>query len=116
MELTKEEIQKIIDYEIVVDCYTDEEANMGWAIYMEDNIYYPFEAEYLVKQKSGENEWRKVQVIANETDESSFDGGDYYVEIELDDLLIPVRIDELRNINADEETMKTLQVWKHYNL
>jgi len=34
MKLTKVEIEEIIDYEIVVDCYSDEEVNMGWAIYM----------------------------------------------------------------------------------
>lgn len=30
MKLSKKEIEKIIDYQIVVDCYTEEEANMGW--------------------------------------------------------------------------------------
>jgi len=115
MKLTKKEIEQIIDYEIVVDCYSKEEANMGWAIYMEDNIFYPFEAEYLVKKKSGKNEWKKVIVIDNETDESNFHGGEYYVEIELDDLLITAKLEELRNIKADEATMKTLQVWKSRN-
>ena len=32
MKLTKAEIEQIIDYEVVVDCYSEEEANMGWAI------------------------------------------------------------------------------------
>jgi len=116
MNLTKKEIEKIIDYEIVVDCYTEEEANMGWAIYMEDHINYPFEAEYEVRKKSGEREWKKVQVINNETDESSFDGGKYYVEIELDEIVILASLDELKNIVADEETMRTLQIWNSRNL
>ncbi|WKN41847.1 calcium-binding protein [Tunicatimonas pelagia] len=115
MKLTKEEVQEIIDYEIVVDCYTEEEANMGWAIYMEENISYPFEAEYEVKKRPGERQWKKVQVVNNETDESSFDGGDYYVEIEYEEIVIPVRIDELRNIVADEETTQALQVWQSRN-
>jgi len=58
MNLTKEEIEKIIDDEIVVDCYSEEEANMGRAIYMEDHINYPFEAEYEVRKKSGERQWK----------------------------------------------------------
>ena len=74
MKLTEEEIQKIIDYEVIVDCYTDEEVSMGWAVYMIDNLNYPFEAEYLVKKKSGESKWRKVKVVSNETEESSIGG------------------------------------------
>lgn len=115
MKLTKKEIQRIINYEIVVDCYTEEEANMGWAIYMEENLNYPFEAEYLVKKKSGERLWKKVEVVNNETDESSFDGGQYYLEIELDDILISANLHELRNIKADSETMKALKVWSFRN-
>ena len=111
MNLTKKEIENIIDYEVVVDCYTEEEANMGWAIYMEKSLNYPFDAEYLVRKKTGENQWRKVSVINNKTDESSFDGGLYYVDVELDEIIISVSIDELKNIKGDETTMKALQVW-----
>jgi len=116
MKLSKEEIRNIIEDEIIVDCYDEEETNMGWAIYMEDNINYPFEAEYLVKRRSGEKQWKKVEVINNETDESSFHGGKYYVEIEYTDIVIPVRVEELKNIKADEETMIALQVWKYRNV
>lgn len=115
MKLTTAEIEEIITYEIVVDCYDDGEANMGWAIYMEENIYYPFEAEYQVKKKDGPKLWTKVMVVDNETDESNFEGGSYYVEIEYNDILIPVDLDKLRNIKADEETMKALQVWQYRN-
>ena len=113
MKLAKAAIESIINYEVVVDCYTEEEANMGWAIYMEKSLNYPFGAEYLVRKKSGENQWRKVSVIKNKTDESSFDGGPYYVDIELDDIIISVSIDELRNIKGDETTIKALQVWRY---
>lgn len=115
MELTKEEIKRIIDYEVIVDCYTDDEANMGWAIFMEENLHFPFEAEYMVKQ-SGEFQWRKVTVVNNETDETNFGLNQYYVEVELDEMIVPVSLDELRNIEADSETKRTLQVWKNRNL
>jgi len=115
MKLTNTEIEEIITYEVVVDCYSDDEANMGWAIYMEENIYYPFEAEYQVKKKDGKKLWSKVTVVGNETDESNFEGGSYYVEIEYNDILIPVDLDKLRNIMADNETMKALQVWQYRN-
>ena len=113
MKLTTAEIEEIITYEIVVDSYTDEEVNMGWAIYMEENIFYPFEAEYEVKQKGGKKHWMKVMVVGNKTDDTNFKGGSYYVEIEYEEILIPVELGELREIKADEETMKTLQIWQY---
>lgn len=116
MRLTEEEIDHIITYEVVVDCYDDNEVNMGWAIYMEDNINYPFEAEYEVKKTSGEYDWQKIMVVGNKTNDSNFEGGNYYVEIEINDMVIPANLNELRNIKADEETMKTLQVWQHRNI
>ena len=112
MELTEEEIEEIINSEIIVDCYSVEEAKTGWAIYMEQNIHYPFEAEYLVKKKSGEKKWEKVRVINNETNESSFGKGAFYVEIELGELIVTASLDGLREIKANKETMRTLQVWR----
>jgi len=114
MELTKEEIEKIIDYQIVVDCYTEEEVNVGWAIFMEENLNFPFKAEYLEK-RSGRNQWRTVNVINNETDETNFEGDDFYVEIEFDEIFISVSLDELRNIKADKDTMKAIEVWNSRN-
>ena len=112
MDLTKEQIRNIIEDEVIVDCYHEEEANVSWAIYMEDNMYYPFEAEYQVKKSNGEKHWKKVTVVNNETDESNFNGGDYYVEIEYEGIIIPVILDNLRNIRADDETLRTIQIWK----
>ncbi|MEL6733501.1 MAG: calcium-binding protein [Bacteroidota bacterium] len=45
MKLTVAEIERVILYEVMVDCYTEEEANMCWAIYMEENVNFQFVAE-----------------------------------------------------------------------
>ena len=82
MTLSNKEIRIIIEDEITVDCYGDEEINLGWAVYMEDNIFYPFEAEYKVRFKNGKNQWSKVRVVSNESSQANYNGGDYYVEIE----------------------------------
>ncbi|MCG8332279.1 MAG: calcium-binding protein [Chitinophagales bacterium] len=113
MKLTKSEIQEIIEDKIIVDCYDEEEVNLGWAIFMEDNIHYPFEAEYQVKFKNGKHLWTKVKVINNESSESNFKGGSYYVKIGYKEIIFSVKLEELRNINADEETLKAIQVWNH---
>lgn len=115
MELSNDEIRKIIEDEVIVDCYGEEEVNLGWAVFMKDNIFYPFEAEYKVKFKTGQHKWTRVLAISNESTESSFHGGDYYVEIEYGEIIISVKLDELRKIKADEETMKAIQVWQSRN-
>jgi len=116
MKLTSEQIQEIITYQIVVDAYTDDEANNGWAIYMEENLHYPFTAEYRVRKRNGKSHWQKVTtVVGNETDEGDFEGGEYYVEIEIEDMIIPAKLGELRNIEADEEALETLQIWRVRN-
>ncbi|MFK7935227.1 MAG: calcium-binding protein [Saprospiraceae bacterium] len=115
MPLTKAQIQEIIDDEIVVDCYEEHEINCGWAIYMDENIHYPFAAEYQVRKKSGKKEWQKVTVVDNHTSESNYHGGAYFVEIEINDLIVLADLDQLRNIDADEETLETLQVWRSKN-
>ena len=64
--INKKEIQEIITYEVIVDCYDDdEEANIGWAIFLSENIYYPFEAEYEVKKKR----WFKILEEGNRNGE-----------------------------------------------
>lgn len=38
------EIEERIEMEIIVDCYDSHEAAMGWYCYLEDRLYFPFEA------------------------------------------------------------------------
>ncbi len=112
MKLTSEQIQHIIDYKVVVDAYSEDEANVGWAIYLGENIHYPFTAEYQVRKRNGKSHWQKVTVVGNETGEDDFEGGEYYVEIEIEDMVVSAKLGELRNIEADEKTLETLQVWR----
>ncbi|WP_375562531.1 calcium-binding protein [Bernardetia sp. OM2101] len=117
MALTEQEIKEIIENEIIVDAYTDEEAETGWATYMEDNINFPFEAEYLVRRASKPNEWKKVKIIENYTNSSNYEGGEFYLSALLEDvdMVIPVEISELRNVEADEDTLDTFQIWEYRN-
>ena len=40
--LTKEVIQRKIDFEIVMDCYDDYEIAVSWITTMNDDIEFPF--------------------------------------------------------------------------
>ena len=111
--MNKQKIEQIISNQIEVDCYTEDEINLGWAIYMEENMYFPFEAEYEVRKVNKQQYWQKVQVINQYTNESNFGGKQYLVEIVLDDLIIIADLDSLINIKADKETLNTIQIWNY---
>lgn len=113
MNLTKKEIENIIEDEIEVDCYTDDEVNMGWMIFMSDNINYPFEADYSMRKRDGSRTLTKVKVISSHTDEDDFFGGNYFVDAEYGDLIITINLQELKNIQADKSTLKALQIWNY---
>ena len=56
-----------------------------------------------------------MQVVNNETNESNFKGGNYYVEISVKGLIVIANLDGLRKVKADEETMKAIQIWDSRN-
>ena len=113
MKLTNKEIENIIEDEIVVDCYSDDEVNMGWEVFMEDNIHYPFEADYLIRKRNNNRVLTKIKIINSHMDENDLIGGNYYVDAEYEDLIITVDIQELSNIKASTDTQKALQVWNY---
>lgn len=113
MPLTKQQIKEIIENEIIVDCYGDEEISTGWATYLDQDLSYPFTAEYQVKKKGGKKEWRPVKVVGDDSSDVNYKGRHYFVEIEVGDLIWSVKLVDLRNVKGDEETEIAVQVNKH---
>lgn len=113
MNLTKKQINEIIENEIIVDCYDDEEITTGWATYLDDNLSYPFTAEYQVKKKGSRKEWMPVKVINNDSSGVNYESRHYYVEIEVSGLIWSVKLSDLRNVKADKETKVAVQVNQH---
>jgi len=111
MQLSPKEIERID--EIEVDCYKEHEVNLGWYIFLNENLNYPFEAEYQISKADGNSSWNKVKVIASESTEDDFNRNEFYVTIEVNELIIPTRLSRLKNIIADEGTIKTLQIWNY---
>ena len=94
MPLTEEEVDDIITYQILANTCSTEKICLRWATYMEDNLTFPFEAEYLVRRFEGKDEWKKVGIIDIHTDPIYYIGGDYYLSAILEevDMIIPVDI------------------------
>jgi hypothetical protein len=56
--------QERIDYEIIVDCYDDDEVMMGWYYYLEEKLTFPFTAKYRSPAKGrGKTTTKLLQVV-----------------------------------------------------
>lgn len=113
MPLSPAQIEKIITEEIEVDCYDEYEVQMGWFLYLSEQLNYPFEAEYHMEQKGKKPTWKKVRVIDTASIEEDFNGQEFYVKIEVEGLVIPAGLSKLRKIKGDDGTLNTLQVWEY---
>jgi len=67
-----EERDERINMEIIVDAYTPEEQAMGWHIYLEETMDFPFEARCIdEKEVSPLDEGETVRVVGKPTSEPS---------------------------------------------
>lgn len=112
MTLSEEEIQKIIEDEIQVDAYSETEINMGWEIFMDEQLSYPFEADYMIKFADGRKENTKIEVIKG-LDNQSNNIPNYLVEAIYNGLIIQVKLSDLNNIESNEDTKKAIAVWRY---
>jgi hypothetical protein len=111
--MTEKEMQDIIDDEITVDCYDAEEANMGWYYFMSESLEYPFMAKAKIKKRNGTTEERNVEVVSEATDAERFGGEEFYVNIDYEGILMKVEVLDLEPINASEDTLRALAVWRY---
>jgi Calcium binding len=70
-----------IDNEIVVDCYDEYEAAMGWLTYLQESLPFPFGAMYHPEDE----EVRRVMVLAIESDDEALGQGSIEFLAEIDD-------------------------------
>ena len=53
-----------IHYEVIVDCYNEEEELMGWYYYMSDNLAFPIDVVVRLALKGGKTELKPAQIVA----------------------------------------------------
>ncbi|MGK0364234.1 MAG: hypothetical protein ACI85O_001291, partial [Saprospiraceae bacterium] len=95
MNLSKEEIKRIISEEIEVDANGDDEIVLGWETYMIECISYPFEAECKIRRSGPVNTWEKVEVIG-ENSNYSHAPKVYCVDVVFNNFIFTVRLEDLR--------------------
>jgi hypothetical protein len=111
----KKELEYIVDYEVIVDCYDDWEVETGWEIYLSEKMDYPFKAEAEIKKKGKKAEIKNIEV-------TDFVGlylnqGVFYLEVNFidDENLFQISSTQIINIHASKKTKEVFEVWNFWN-
>lgn len=104
--------QKRIDYEIVVDCYDEEEQMTGWHCYLGDNLSFPFKAKCIKERSVSPLEVGEVIKVLNMTDQDDC-LQEMFVQIRFLNRTFGVPLVQLQPIDVDEKTEEAIGDW-HY--
>jgi hypothetical protein len=98
-----------IAYEIVVDCYNEEEHATGWHCYLEDSLKFPFQAEL---RDSLLRKAETVQVVAMSEIELCLH--EMFVDIEWSGRTLAVPLDQLKPMKANKKTVEAIEDWYYW--
>jgi len=107
-----EEREEPIQMEIIVGAYHQDEQAMGWHIYLEETMDFPFDARCIEQQevsplKKGET----VRVIGKPSSEPSL--SQQFVTIDWMDREFGVPMSQLEPVEASDDTEQAISDW-HY--
>mgnify|MGYP002762755400 CR=1 FL=1 len=107
-----EEREERIKMEITVDAYTQDERAVGWKIYLEETMTFPFEAQCIKKREvsplsSGET----VRVVGVPNADPSL--RQQFVTVEWKGSELGVPLGQLEPVEASEDTNQAVADW-HY--
>jgi hypothetical protein len=109
-----EEREERIRMEIVVDAYDRHERAIGWYIYLEETIRFPFEAQCIEEREvSPLEKGETVQVVGMSSVEAS--ESEMVVTIEWMDRELGVPLAQLEPIDVDPDTEQAVADWHYWN-
>lgn len=112
MTTRDEERDKRIKMEIIVDAYTREEQAMGWNIYLEETMDFPFKGRCIEEREvSPLAVGETVRVVGMPRTEPSLRQQFVTVEWKNTELGVPLR--QLEPVDASDDTEQAIEDW-HY--
>jgi hypothetical protein len=107
-----EEREERISMRIIVDAYTQDEQAMGWHIYLDETMDFPFEARCIEEQEvSPLEQGETVRVVGKPSSEPSL--RQQFVIIEWMEGERGVPLEQLEPIDASDDTEQAIADW-HY--
>ncbi len=106
-----------ITYEIIVDCYDEYEVSMGWYTYLEDQLDFPFEAQWSTATPSTKfSKPETVQAVGMADAEDC--KTDILVEIEYRDGaqtdMCSVPLTEIQLLESDTTRARAIEDWQYW--
>lgn len=109
-----EDREERIKMEIVVDAYNRHERAIGWYIYLEDTMRFPFNARCLDEREvSPLEEGEEVRVVEMSSVETS--QSEMFVTVEWMDRELGVPLAQLEPIDVDRETEDAVADWHYWD-
>ena len=114
--MTPKQIRHKIDYEIIVDCYDEEEIKTGWFYFFNDEIEYPFEAEMEIKDRKGNKKMTAIDVIGVESNDGGFGGSEIRFEVRPkgSEIIMEANISKLKNIKGNKTAKEAFEIWRFW--
>jgi hypothetical protein len=101
-----------IIYEIVVDCYNEEERSMGWHCYLEESLKFPFQV-VCITEKRGSPLKKSETVKAIAMSDFKLCGNEMFVDTEWESRPLAVPLSQLKPVKANKKTTEAIEDW-HY--
>lgn len=103
-----------IEMEVVVDAYDRHEKAIGWYIYLEEALTFPFEARCIAEREvSPLNEGETVRVVGMSSIEAC--KHEMFVTIEWMDRELGVPLAQLEPIGVDNEADVAIADWQYWD-
>lgn len=100
--------------EILVDTYNEEEQLMGWYRYLENKLHFPFQAKWLTRISTLEDEEVEVLEMSPEADcQEEMFVELLYKEGRVKDVF-SVPLSHIEVVEADDQTQEAIADWRYW--
>ena len=102
-----------IEMEIVVDCYGPEEQAMGWYVYLDDHLSFPFRACCVAERAiSPLRPGEEVEVVGMAPEEEC--EHEMFVRTDWHGRPLAVPLAQLEGLGVDDETEQAIEDWRYW--
>lgn len=111
----EKELKRIIDDEIIIDCYGDWEIQSSWEIYFEENLEFPFRAKAGIKQLNGSSKVKDIEVIGFAG--LNLNQKKLYLEIRLinSENIFQLPASKIKSILTYHEIKEVFEIWQFWS-
>jgi hypothetical protein len=107
-----DEREERITMEIIVDCYGPEEQAMGWYVYLQDHLSFPFRARCVARRAiSPLHSGDEVHIVGTAPEDEC--EHEMFVVTRWDRGTLAVPLTQLEGVGVDDETRQAIEDW-HY--